>query len=89
MYDTYDLEIVIKKSARIIKLYHPCIIKICHALFESHLIYRYMEYLTDICLEGVSDTKLNTGFTVQKYCVRLLFGDRESYILINFELESQ
>ena len=29
---------------------------------------------------GVSDSKLNKIFTVQKHCIRVLFGDRESYL---------
>ena len=29
---------------------------------------------------GVSDSKLNIIFPIQKHCVRVLFGDRESYL---------
>ena len=29
-------------------------------------------------VHGVSDSKLNKIFTVQKRCIRVLFGDRES-----------
>ena len=49
-------------------------LKIYHALFESHLTYGISVW------GGVSDSKLNRIFTVQKHCIRILFGDRESYL---------
>ena len=48
--------------------------KIYHALFESHLTYGISVW------GGVSDLKLNKIFTIQKHCIRVLFGDRESYL---------
>ena len=49
-------------------------LKIYHALFESHLTYGISVW------GGVSDSKLNKIFTVQKHSIRVLFGDRESYL---------
>ena len=49
-------------------------LKIYHALFESHLTYGISVW------GGVSDSKLNKIFIVQKHCIRVLFGDRESYL---------
>ena len=49
-------------------------LKIYHALFESHLTYGISVW------GGVSDSKLNKIVTVQKHCIRVLFGDRESYL---------
>ena len=49
-------------------------LKIYHALFESHLTYGISVW------GGVPDSKLNKIFTVQKHCIRVLFGDRESYL---------
>ena len=45
-------------------------LKIYHALFESHLTYGISVW------DGVSDSKLNIIFIVQKHCIRVLFGDR-------------
>ena len=47
-------------------------LKIYHALFESHLTYGISVW------GGISDSRLNKNFTVQKHCIRVLFGDRES-----------
>ena len=50
-------------------------LKIYHALFESYLTY-------GISVWGrVSNSKLNKIFTVQKHCIRVLFGDRELYLV--------
>ena len=49
-------------------------LKIYHALFESHLTYGISVW------GGVSDSKLNKIFTVQKHSIRILFGDRKSYL---------
>ena len=49
-------------------------LKIYHALFESHLTYGISVW------GGVSGSKLNKIFIVQKLCIRVLFGDRESYL---------
>ena len=49
-------------------------LKIYHALFESHLTYGISVW------GGVCDSKLDKIFTVQKHCIRVLFGDRESYL---------
>ena len=46
---------------------------IYHTLFESHLSYGISVW------GGVSLNKLNTLFTTQKKCVRILFGDNEAY----------
>ena len=45
-----------------------------HTLFESHLAYG----ITAWC--GVSDKKLQSLFKVQKRCLRILFGDKETYL---------
>ena len=45
-----------------------------HTLFESHLRY-------GISVWGeVSHSKLDSLFTAQKYCMRILFGDTEAYL---------
>ena len=49
-------------------------LKIYHALFESHLTYGITVW------GGVSDSNLNKIFTVQKHSIRILFGDRKSYL---------
>ena len=49
-------------------------LKVYHALFESHLTYGISVW------GGISDSKLNKIFTIQKHCIRVLFGDRESYL---------
>ena len=48
--------------------------KLYHTLFKSHLSYGISVW------GGVSDSKLNKIVTVQKHCIRVLFGDRESYL---------
>ena len=48
--------------------------KVYHALFEAHLTYGISVW------GGVYDSKLNKIFQIQKHCVRILFGDRESYL---------
>ena len=48
--------------------------KVYHALFESHLTYGISVW------GGISDSRLNNIFTVQKHCIRVLFGDHESYL---------
>ena len=48
--------------------------KLYHALFESHLIYGISVW------GGVAENKINPLFTVQKHCVRILFGDRKAYL---------
>ena len=45
-----------------------------HSLFESHLGFAVSVW------GGVSSNKLKPLFVTQKRCVRILFGDRESYI---------
>ena len=49
-------------------------LNIYHALFESHLTYGISVW------GGVSDSKLIKIFIVQKHCIRVLFGDHESYL---------
>ena len=49
-------------------------LKIYHALFESQLTYGISVW------GGVSDSKLNKIFVLKKHCIRVLFGDRESYL---------
>ena len=49
-------------------------LKIYHALFESHLTYGISVW------GGVCDSKLDRIFTIQKHCIRVLFGNRESYL---------
>ena len=48
-------------------------LKLYHALFESHLSYGISVW------GGVPKTKINEIFTVQKHCVRILFGDYSAY----------
>ena len=48
-------------------------LKLYHALSESHLAYGISVW------GGVPDTKINAIFTVQKHCVRILFGDYGAY----------
>ena len=48
-------------------------LKLYHALFESHLIYGITVW------GGVSKTKMDKIFTIQKHCVRILFGDYVAY----------
>ena len=43
-----------------------------HTLFESHLAYGITAW------GGVSDKKLQSIFKVQKRCLRILFGDKET-----------
>ena len=45
-----------------------------HTLFESHLRYGITVW------GGVSDNKLLPLFILQKRCIRIMFGDRESYL---------
>ena len=45
-----------------------------HTLFESHLAYGITAW------GGVSDKKLQSLFKVQKRCLRILFGDKETYL---------
>ena len=45
-----------------------------HTLFESHLSYGITVW------GGVSFSKLNLLFIAQKYCMRIMFGDREAYL---------
>ena len=45
-----------------------------HTLFESHLAYGITTW------GGVSDKKLQYFFKVQKICLRILFGDKETYL---------
>ena len=47
--------------------------KIYHALFESHLTYGISVW------GGVCTTKMDAIFTVQKHCIRILFGDYDAY----------
>ena len=47
---------------------------IYHTLFESHLTYGISVW------GGVSHNKLKPLFTIQKKCIRLLFGDTDTYI---------
>ena len=49
-------------------------LKVYHALFEAHITYGIS------VLGGVSDSKLNRIFPIQKHFVRVLFGDRVSYL---------
>ena len=46
---------------------------IYHTLFESHMTYGISVW------GGVAKTHLDKLFRTQKYCIRLLFGDSESY----------
>ena len=45
-----------------------------HTLFESHLSYGITVW------GGVSQRKLNSVFIAQKYCIRIMFGDKEAYL---------
>ena len=45
-----------------------------HTLFESHLTYGITVW------GGVSESKLNPLFKVQKNCIRIMFGDKEAYL---------
>ena len=45
-----------------------------HTLFESHLAYGITAW------GGVSDKKLQSLFKVQKRCLRIIFGDKETYL---------
>ena len=47
---------------------------IYHSLFESHLGYAISVW------GGISNNQLKPLFVTQKKCIRILFGDRESYI---------
>ena len=47
--------------------------KIYDALFKPHMSYCISSW------GGVSDYKLQSTFTIQKRCVRLLFGEKYSY----------
>ena len=49
-------------------------LKLYHALFESHLTYGISVW------GGVPNTKIDQIFTVQKHCIRILFGDYGAYI---------
>ena len=45
-----------------------------HTLYESHLSYGITVW------GGISIPKLRPLFLAQKYCIRILFGDKESYL---------
>ena len=45
-----------------------------HTLFESHLAYGITAW------GGVSDKKLQSLFKVQKRCLRIPYGDKETYL---------
>ena len=45
-----------------------------HTLFESHLTYGITVW------GGISDTKMDSLFKAQKKCIRIMFGDRETYL---------
>jgi hypothetical protein len=45
-----------------------------HTLFESHMGYGITVW------GGISDNKLKNIFTVQKHCMRVMFGDKEAYL---------
>ena len=45
-----------------------------HTLFESHLSYGITVW------GGVSNAKLNSVFVAQKYCIRIMFGNKEAYL---------
>ena len=45
-----------------------------HTLFESHLIYGVTVW------GGVSNASLKPVFVAQKYCMRIIFGDKEAYL---------
>ena len=45
-----------------------------YALFESHL-----SYCTTV-FGNVCETHSQTLFTIQKHCMRILFGDKEAYL---------
>ena len=58
-----------------IKVYLPTSLykSLYHTLFESHLSYGITVW------GGVLHIKLNTVFVAQKYCMRIMFGDKEAY----------
>ena len=47
--------------------------KLCDSLFKSHINYRISSW------RGVSESKLQNIFAVQKRCIRLLFGKKFSF----------
>ena len=49
-------------------------LKLYHALFESHLVYGISVW------GGVPNNKMDEIFTIQKHCIRILFGDYGAYI---------
>ena len=49
-------------------------LKLYHALFVSHLTYGISVW------GGVPDSKIDAIFTVQKHCIRILFGNYHAYI---------